>query len=195
MSSEKDPEKSKKSTGEDHKVIQPMSKGDTQRQGLDTKPSCPPQRKPPHSRLFLLRSPQPLITLLAEVEDVRMMGSFLDTEFQVPGGHSSRDAPGSGMCKSEAEEWGLASPQTSWVLSPSSGQDTTVPSSALDILLQEEQWVWLQFGWLLSKILKWSSLKDLGWFWQGCTWVLTHPHPPPNVVRITAGRVGDGPRI
>ena len=61
------------------------------------KPSCPPQRKAPS-----LTSPQPLIALLAEVEEVRMMGSFLDTELQVPVGHSSRDAPGSGMCKSEA---------------------------------------------------------------------------------------------
>lgn len=48
----------------------------------------------------------------------------------------------------------------------------TAPSLALAILLQEEQL--LQFGWPLSKILKRSSLKDLGWFWQGCTWVLTH---------------------
>ena len=96
---------------------------------------------------------------------------FWTLNFQVPVGHSSRDAPGSGMCKSEAQEWGLASFQTSWVLSSRSGQDTTAPSSALAILLQEEQL--LQFGWLLSKILKRSSLKDLVWFWQGCTWVLT----------------------
>ena len=103
---------------------------------------------------------------------------FWTLNFQVPVGQSSRDAPGSGMCRSEAQEWGLASSQTSWVLSSSSGQDTTAPSLALAILLQEEQL--LQFGWLLSKILKRSSLKDLGWFWQGCTWVLTHPPSTPK---------------
>lgn len=50
---------------------------------------------------------------------------FWTLNFQVPVGQSSRDSPGSGMCKSEAQEWGLASSQTSWVLSSSSGQDST----------------------------------------------------------------------
>lgn len=28
------------------------------------------------------------------------------------------------------------------------------------------------------KILKQSSIKDVGWFWQGCTWMLTPPPTP-----------------